>query len=150
MGGIILLLESGGAFAGELSYLISSCETVQTSARFLEKEGDCGSTDSQSKKRERRRNRNNSHIRHRAHTRPRLRITIRQVMSLRKKIPRRKTTTILPIIPLTEILKGLRGNQVGTLSFSPQSFVLFFLLFSCSFLLVTSLIPSFISIVFLP
>ena len=37
VGGIILLLESGGEFAGELSYAISSCETVQTWARLWRK-----------------------------------------------------------------------------------------------------------------
>ena len=48
VGDVILLLESGGAITGKPSYLISSCESVQQCARFLEKEKTCGSTNSQS------------------------------------------------------------------------------------------------------
>ena len=48
----MLLLDSGGAFACEPSNLISSCLTVQELARFLEKEKDCGSTDSQAEQNE--------------------------------------------------------------------------------------------------
>ena len=48
VGGVILLLVSGGAITGEPSYLMSSCVSVQQCALFLEKELDCGSTSSQS------------------------------------------------------------------------------------------------------
>ena len=48
VGGVILLLQSGGAITGEPSYLISSCVSVAQCARFLEIEKDCGSTNSQS------------------------------------------------------------------------------------------------------
>ena len=52
VGGIILLLDSGGAFTCDLSNLISSCVTVQQRARFLEKEKECGSTKSRSEQKE--------------------------------------------------------------------------------------------------
>ena len=48
VGGIVLLLDCGGAFACEPSNLISFCVTVQECARFLEKEKDCGSTSARS------------------------------------------------------------------------------------------------------
>ena len=48
MGGIVLLLDIGGAFTGVPSYLISSCEIAQSNERFLEKEEACGSTNFQS------------------------------------------------------------------------------------------------------
>ena len=44
VGGVILLLKSGGVITVEPSYLISSRVSVQQCARFLEKEKDCGST----------------------------------------------------------------------------------------------------------
>ena len=50
VGGVILLLESGDAFTGESSHLISSCVVVQI--RLWEKEKDCGSTNSQSEHQE--------------------------------------------------------------------------------------------------
>ena len=49
-GGVILFLESGGAFTGKPSYLISSCVSVHQCARFLEKGKVCGSTSSHSER----------------------------------------------------------------------------------------------------
>ena len=86
------------------------CDTVQK-ARFLEREGDCDSTNSQSDSKERspkhsvtteeRETKNNTHIRHRTHTRPSLRIIIRQAIRLlQSQSSPQKTVAALPILIL--------------------------------------------------
>ena len=105
--GVILLLESGGAYTSEPSYLISSCVSVPQCASFLEKEKDCGfpiratgKNTTQLSNHRRRGNKHTNHIKHHTHMRTRITLTIRQVLRLVQGIPPRQPTITLQIFPL--------------------------------------------------
>ena len=134
VGGVILLLESGGAVTGEPSYLISSCASVQQRARFLEKEKDCGSTNSQPEQHEKTIINHITHIKHRTNQLTRNKLTVKQALRLLHKVLPRNISTTLRISPLTKKFKGFHRNKKPSHLLLPVT---------VSFSSFSSLVPSF-------
>ena len=139
VGGVILLLESGGVITVEPSYLISSLVSGQQCARFLEKRKDCGSTNSQSEQQG-----ETSHNSvttdegeqaHQSHQAQHARAHKKQAHGQTgchappRGLPKKHLRNS-PDLPLTKNVKGFHRNKTLTSSFTSLRFVLFFLLFS--------------------
>ena len=140
VGGIILLLDSGGAFAYEFSNLISACVTVQTRPQIPNQSNTSHSPTNQQPPKEGKQ----AHQSHQA-PHPSLRLTIRQVLTLLQKVFPRRITTTLQISPSAEDINGLHRKITHLLLTLPVSFSSF----SSSLLIILPL-SSLVSLLFFP